>query len=277
MLLGTAKGKFGDIVFYRVGGEQRHRPLVTPKNPRTSAQMAQRVRLANVPAFYRVMQGIIKDSFSNRPSNQSGYNAFARGAIEMSPFMTKEMAVAGSVLPAPYMVSRGVISSLPCGFDPELATKLPVLPVNVSTDRPDTLGGWSQLILSTYPQLQEGDVLTFVLIVFSVEELGETLDIHKARLSTYQLVLDATSDAAASPSVVNAGANGFSPLMNSAEENVASAIVVSRELADGSLQTSTAYLVLDDAASTLYENYRTEQSLSEAIESYGRGEESILR
>lgn len=277
LFLGTAQGKFGDVVFYRAGGQQRHRPLVTPKNPRTSAQMAQRVRLANVPAFYRVMQGIIKDSFSNRPSNQSGYNAFARGAIEISPFLTKEMAVAGSVIPAPYMVSRGVISSLPCEIVGDDNSRLPVLPLTIPSSGPTTVGAWSQLIMSTYPQLQNGDILTFVRVAFSVEEFGESLDIHKAGLSSYQLVLDSTSDVALTSGDFYINNRGFAPLLPPVSENVAVAIIASRKLADGTLQTSTSFLVLDDTAQTLYENYRTEQALSEAIASYGRGEESILR
>lgn len=277
MLLGLAKGKVGDLVFYRDGGEQRTRTRVIPKNPRSVAQMSQRVRLANVPAFYRVMQAIMKDSFSNRPSNQSGYNAFARSAIEVSPFLTKEMALAGSVIPAPYMVSRGVISSLPCAISAETGNNLAVLPLTIPSTRPTTRGAWSELILSSYPQLQDGDVLTFVGITFSVEEFGESLDIHKASVSSYKFELDTTSSVAITSAENDVSAAGFSPIIRSAAENTAFAIIASRNLADGTLQTSTAILVLDDAASTLYENYRTDQALSEAVESYGSGENSALR
>lgn len=277
MLLGLAKGKVGDLVFYRDGGEQRTRTRVVPKNPRSAAQMGRRVRLANVPAFYRTMQAIMKDSFSNRPSNQSGYNAFAKGAIEVSPFLTKEMALAGSVLPAPYMVSRGVISSLPCEINTSAGINLPMLPLSLPTPPPTTIGGWSQAILDNYPQLQEGDVLTFVAVTFSVEEFSDSLDIHHASVSSYQLVLDSTSSVVLSSSEISVPNNGFVPIIRSAEDNTASAIIASRSLSDGSLQTSSAALVLDATASALYDSYRTEQALSEAIDSYGRGEESILR
>lgn len=277
MLLGLAKGKVGDLVFYRDGGEQRTRTRVVPKNPRSAAQMGQRVRLANVPAFYRTMQAIMKDSFSNRPSNQSGYNAFAKGAIEVSPFLTKEMALAGSVLPAPYMVSRGVISSLPCEIGTGGGVSLPMLPLSMPTPPPTTIGAWSKLILDTYPQLQEGDILTFVGVAFFVEEFSDSLDIHRASVSSYQLVLDSTSNVTISSDEVAVPNNGFAPIIRSAENNTAFAIIASRNLFDGTLQTSTAALVLDATASALYDSYRTEQALSEAIDSYGRGEESILR
>ena len=277
MLLGLAKGKVGDLVFYRDGGEQRTRTRVVPKNPRSAAQMGQRVRLANVPAFYRIMQAIMKDSFSNRPSNQSGYNAFAKGAIEVSPFLTKEMALAGSVLPAPYMVSRGVISDPSCVINSARGVILPELPLAADTNKGNTRGSWSNAILTQYQQLQEGDVITFVAISFSVDEMADGADTYKASLATTQLVLDSTSSDEMSTNNWYPQAAGVVPVIRSVAENAAVAIIVSRKLADGTLQTSTASLVLDEAASTLYEGYRTEQALSEAIDSYGRGEESILR
>lgn len=277
MLLGLAKGKVGDLVFYRDGGEQRTRTRVVPKNPRSAAQMGQRVRLANVPAFYRTMQAIMKDSFSNRPSNQSGYNAFAKGAIEMSPFLTKEMALAGSVLPAPYMVSRGVISSLPCETFVSNEQVYPALPLSNLPPNGVTIGGFSRLIISQYPQLQDGDILTFIAISFAVDEITDGADKYSAILGSAQFTLDTASTTVVTSSDLVGSSEYFVLPLNSAAENVAVTIIVSRGLSDGTLQTSTASLVLDEAASSLYENYRTEQALSEAVDSYGRGEESLLR
>lgn len=277
MLLGLAQGKFGDIVFYRAGGEQRHRPLVVPKNPRSAAQMGQRVRLANVPAFYRTMRSILKDSFSNRPSNQSGYNAFAKGAIEVSPFLTKEMALADSVLPAPYIISRGVIASLGVTIDSSTDVLLPSIALPTGTQWEGNVGLVSSALLSEYPQLQQGDILTFIAISFVADEIAGGAGTYRAISATKQFVIDTTSSELVSSGDWVAGVSALVPVIRSAEENVAVAVVVSRNLADGTLQTSTAALVLDEAALTLYENYRTEEALSEAIESYGRGEESILR
>lgn len=277
MLLGLAKGKVGDLVFYRDGGEQRTRTRVVPKNPRSAAQMGQRVRLANVPAFYRTMQAIMKDSFSNRPCNQSGYNAFAKGAIEISPYLTKEMALAGSVLPAPYMVSRGVISSLPFEIHESGGEVYPALPMSNRPQEDLTIGAYSRALIAEYPQLQDGDILTFIAISFSVSEVADGADSYRSVLGSAQFVLDTTSTDAVTSTMILTSYSGLALPVNTADENVAVAVIVSRSLSDGTLQTSTATLLLDDTASALYENYRTEQALSEAIDSYGRGEESILR
>lgn len=76
---GQASGKLGEAVFYRAGGEQRTRAWVAKiKNPRTRAQAKTRATMANLTIFYRTMQSVLKDSFTARKANQSGFNAFVQ-------------------------------------------------------------------------------------------------------------------------------------------------------------------------------------------------------
>lgn len=281
MLLGSASGKLGSLVFYRDGGEQRHRPLVQPKNPRSPKQMAQRVRIANVAALYRLLAPIVRDSFSNRPSNQSGYNAMASGAIELSPFMTREMANADAVLPMPAVIAKGVLQ----GVDINPAVEGPGLPAiivpSLAYSPEATMGVVSSAILASYPALQVGDKITFVAVGFEVDA---SFDFDLYRGSTYikEIVLDPTS----TTTVADFGGLGIEEgllildgvrTFAGGTDVRAVAAVVSRVDGSGSLQTSFARLELSAAAQSLYEGYRTEQALSEAIESYSVGTESILR
>lgn len=74
---GNASGKLGETVQYRAGGEQRARTYVKKiKNPRTIAQMQQRIPMANMNAVFKSIRSVVKESFPNRKSNQSGWNAF---------------------------------------------------------------------------------------------------------------------------------------------------------------------------------------------------------
>ena len=92
MLLSLAAGKLGDMVFYRAGGEQRTRTRVIPKNPKTIAQMNQRLRMLNPSAIYRSLGSILSASFVDRKSNQSSANKFMSDAISTLPFyITKAM------------------------------------------------------------------------------------------------------------------------------------------------------------------------------------------
>lgn len=65
LLLGTARGKLGSVVFYRTGGEQRFRTRVKPTNPRSFAQLVQRVVVATAVKAYSPLQSICNHSFQN--------------------------------------------------------------------------------------------------------------------------------------------------------------------------------------------------------------------
>ena len=92
MLLSLASGKLGDMVFYRAGGEQRTRTRVIPKNPKTIAQMNQRLRMLNPSSIYRSLGSLLSASFVDRKSNQSSANKFMSDAISSLPYyITKAM------------------------------------------------------------------------------------------------------------------------------------------------------------------------------------------
>lgn len=92
MLLSLASGKLGDMVFYRAGGEQRTRTRVIPKNPKTIAQMNQRLRMLNPSSIYRALGFLLSASFVDRKSNQSSANKFMSDAISVLPYyITKAM------------------------------------------------------------------------------------------------------------------------------------------------------------------------------------------
>lgn len=92
MLLSLASGKLGDMVFYRAGGEQRTRTRVIPKNPKSIAQMNQRLRMLNPSSIYRSLGSLLSASFTERKSNQSSANKFMSEAISTLPYyITKQM------------------------------------------------------------------------------------------------------------------------------------------------------------------------------------------
>lgn len=76
---GNATGKLGEAVFYRAGGEQRTRTYVAKiANPRTLAQMQNRIAMANLASFFRSLKGLLKYSMTDRKSNQSAFNVFVQ-------------------------------------------------------------------------------------------------------------------------------------------------------------------------------------------------------
>lgn len=74
---GQASGKLGEAVFYRAGGEQRARAYVKAvKNPRTLAQMMQRITIGNLVSMFSALKPILSQSFPLRASNRSAFNEF---------------------------------------------------------------------------------------------------------------------------------------------------------------------------------------------------------
>lgn len=281
MLLGLAKGKVGDLVFYRDGGEQRTRTRVIPKNPRTPAQMAQRVKVANVSALYRLLSPVLSESFSNRPSNQSGFNAFASTAIAYAPYQSREMAAADVVLPQPAFASKGTLPTIVLAGS--FVADSPIgVPVGIESAAPSvTISALSADLIAENPTLRYGDKLTFVSLRFSsANELGISDAQYDVISSVVTLELsdsDSSTISSKGLSVVNSSLVSEEFFNISEEDTGMVAVIHSRVDGNGQLQTSTQQFVLSPSAITLYDRYRTNESLNTAVQSYMVGAESTLR
>lgn len=106
---GNASGKLGEAVYYRAGGEQRTRTWVPKiKNPKTIAQMSNRISMLNLVSMYRSYKSILSVSFPKRPTNQSGFNAFVQANKSARPYgIFKEDCDSGFFYPFNYKVAQG--------------------------------------------------------------------------------------------------------------------------------------------------------------------------
>ena len=109
---GQASGKLGEAVFYRAKGEQRTRTYVAKiANPKTLAQMSNRVAMLNLVSGYRSISSVLGKSFIDKRSNESDYNAFVRNSKSANtPGVTKAMAQVGWCCPYGFAISRGKIA-----------------------------------------------------------------------------------------------------------------------------------------------------------------------
>lgn len=78
LLLGTAAGKLGDIVFSRQNGQQQARPRVTPKNPKSEAQCRQRMAFATISQAQSMLKAIINHSFQSVDYGMKSLNYFMK-------------------------------------------------------------------------------------------------------------------------------------------------------------------------------------------------------
>lgn len=186
---GTMRGKLGEQVFMRTGGEQRARTyLKTISNPRTKAQQAQRVKLANLVGFYRLMRPILGDSFLLRASNLSSYNAFVKANLASSRvYLTKEQAQSGYVVTAPYTITDGNLQSSCWRFSGSILTNFtsatsPFLGTCVKEPY-DVQLQFKSAYLNYYSDADESDVLLFVWIDEGVNRIAPTMKIDALYIS----------------------------------------------------------------------------------------------
>lgn len=284
-LLGTLRGKLGDTVYYRSRGYQIERPRVVPKNPRSRAQMGQRVKIANVSAVYRALKPILSRSFAVRGQHESSFNAFSRAAMDLSPYMTKTMVAKCLALPMPVQLSRGGLGTYEyTEFQGENGLTFVRLPIFSDGPVP-TVALWSQRFIAENPQFQEGDTIVMCMIQFVENTVVSEPDAYNAIGKYATLTLDFSNGEpitevgwAADSTTSTILPNGWPSVneFNSSDFIGMSGAFVARKTESGDIDVSSQYFVLTEGAQDLYDKYRTDLSLNTAISSYGVGTDRVV-
>lgn len=111
LILGTARGKVGDVVQYRRLGEQATRIYVKEvANPKSQSQSAQRLKLNPAQKFYQGFQEILNHSWQSVPYGMRSYAYFLKQAMksQAGPYVEKGNT---EIIPWTYPVSHGSLQS----------------------------------------------------------------------------------------------------------------------------------------------------------------------
>ncbi|MBR3408320.1 MAG: hypothetical protein IKG86_05725 [Paludibacteraceae bacterium] len=170
MLLGHARGKVGDLVFARVNGQQvtRARAAVV-SNPRTQAQMIQRIILNTVIQAYSRMAEICDHSFEGVPTGSKSMNKFMRENVnalrqKVANWVNSEGTFSGVYAFAP----KGLNSFVPNDWVLSKGQLPEIVLESVSATAGATIAITSAAAIPTYGEiiaslgLQRGDQLTFI-------------------------------------------------------------------------------------------------------------------
>lgn len=220
-LIGNFRGKVGNMVGYNLKdsnnkqtqGVRVYQPVV--KNPKTYGQAQQRAKLAPVNVTYRALKGIIdRGQESKRYGNKSRL-AWLKDALKAFDGGWFEK---GAVVTAPALVplTKG---SLPNLFTvASNADNCVITFATAAAEAPATIGDLSTAIKANFPQVEDGDQITFV-------------DIHSTtngiEVSVESIVIDTTSTASI-PAVFTAATGSLTYAPNGANM-AAGAIIISRE------------------------------------------------
>lgn len=103
----------GNVYYLQKGISLVREKAAQVTNPKTAAQMMQRVRLANLVNFYRAnKEWMLRYSFEKLRPYLSIYNEFVGANMANSVPLTKSDAAAGVVLPAPLVITKGTLNTI---------------------------------------------------------------------------------------------------------------------------------------------------------------------
>jgi hypothetical protein len=83
--LGNAKGKLGNVVMYRLNGQNVVREWIKPPNNRLPNQQINRNRMRNCVHAYQFLKGFLYYSGALSSNIMSAYNGFVKATKEMFP------------------------------------------------------------------------------------------------------------------------------------------------------------------------------------------------
>ena len=274
-LIGTLKGKIGDVVFSRQGGEQRSRAYIpSVRNPRTRAQMAQRVKLANLVAFYRSVIRLFPSAFQNKPANQSDYNQFvSKNMGVVNVYLTKQMALAGACIAAPYQVTHGTLSPIIMSGQGISAKTNILIGADFVLDNQTTVAELTQTILDNNQGWAVGMQLSYVSALQS-NNPNTGYPILNGYL--YEMTLSLTDTTPVHDLIPEFGmANVGGYIGHGASAGTGGfAWVKSQRGSDGQLKVSSQQFML--TSSDLYNAYNSTTARTNAMNSYGEVTEVFL-
>ena len=147
MLLGKARGSVGDLTFSVLNSEQITRAKAkSVKNPRTDAQMIQRVLMSTTVHAYSGMQEIVDHSFQGVPYQGRSMNRFNQLNVKNLRALYAQIAGGATGVPvafnangnkrislAPWIMSTGSLPTVGLKIDSEAGADWPVAINNSQT------------------------------------------------------------------------------------------------------------------------------------------------
>lgn len=275
--LGTFSGKIGGIRAWESNG----RTIVASydvkcKNPKTEAQMKQRLKLINILNNYRVLKPALLENFEGIAGNRNAATFFRKYNLMQKPvWLTKTDALYHNVVLAPYCVSQGIIKPIEYSLSSAGLTSNIELGTTVKEVTTDVTN-LAYAILQNHEDWSNGDTLQIVAMRQSLKDNLKS-DSSRAEMEAVTLIMT-TGKNQPLDSVV--GVNHLKSMgitianhdgrlgidiSNRSDYVYALALVHGRGTGIKRL-LSTQNLVLSDTS--IYDHYASSEQMVEALKSY---------
>lgn len=273
------KQRLGGVVLYQMNGQTLARELAPQvANPRTTAQMRQRVKLSNLVAFYKANKVWMRNAFEDKAQRESDYNAFVAANIGNTLVaLSKSEVASGAAIAAPYQITRGSILSIEHTLQGGMI-KTNLNLGNYQITAASTIGEVSAAILNNNLTLSEGMQLSLIV---NIQQSGNASQQPYIVVRVYEFLLSRSStepltnyfpDSVASSA---AGTGNYALALNTATYSEGGATFILSHSVGGVTRVSSQRLQLFGSQS-VYNSHTTAAAMTAAIDSYGVGSDVFL-
>jgi hypothetical protein len=247
-----------------------------PKNPRSQAQMGQRVQLTNILGCYQLLRPFLKDAYEKKTDGLNYYNIFIRNNLgKIKAYLSKKEATVKACVVAPYQISEGTLPAISIQVQGERLVSSIRLPKSFRMTENMTVGKVSKAILSANRGMHKGDRLSIIHLAQSVYPDD---GMPYARQGLYEFELNPASGEVfyeQMPFSLFDAINGYVGTGEGLEAG-GLAYVWSRRKEDKVCVSTQSIVLTPD--NELYEQYASEAKRQSAAESYGAiSEERFLK
>lgn len=270
-------GKVGNIRYYTKGNRSYVRAAYnsTRTNPRTDAQMKQRLKWANMSDTWHVLKDWLQKGFEGSTPFRSTYNLFMKANQGNGIYLTKEESYRDLTKLQPMVVSAGSIDTVTQaieivgGSDYFVKTALHVGALPFAT-----LGELSTLLINN--GLQDGDQITLLAVAEILPIGGGSGNLGRLKAACKCIVLDTADTTPIGELPISLAKDSDLNLLfrfGSVGQKIAGAVIISRKT-DSGLKVSREELVLSPECD--YATWLDEAHFRRAVESYGPAESVYL-
>ena len=275
---GKVSGTSANTIYYEVNGVTFGRSKPTKMgNPKTEAQMKQRIKMNNILNMYKYIKGYLQQNFEGIIGNKNASSFFRSYNLMKTPvWLTKEQKESCKFVLAPYVVAQGRINSVGYEFkDDVFVSDINVGDLEINDETEESI--LSSIICDSNEGWANNDTLQIILLKQKrIRTSDEEIELPKC--NSYVVTLDKASrtkigDIAPLESLSNMSRFSLCSVdgklavrvENSEEYTYAFAAVHGRGQGREKI-VSTQQLCLSDNA--LYDSYCSKEAFDKAYESY---------
>lgn len=276
--IGTVKGRVGNMRFYERNGEIIGVSLPNGiRNPKSPAQMKQRIKMNNILNMYKYIKGYLQQNFEGIIGNKNASSFFRSYNLMKTPvWLTKEQKESCKFVLAPYVVAQGRINSVGYEFrDGVFVSDINVGDLEINDETEESI--LSSIICDSNEGWANNDTLQIILLKQKrIRTSDEEIELSKC--NSYVVTLDKASrtkigDIAPLESLSNmsrfplCSVDGKLAVRveDSEEYTYAFAAVHGRRQGRDKIVSSQQLCLSDNA---LYDSYCSKEAFDKAYESY---------